>query len=174
MTRLSRTRVARAFADGDAAITNKARGDALENLLVYLFTKITGVRLMAQNALTINAAGEIDLIFWNDRTTLDFLPNILMFECKNWNAHVDSAAVSFFKDKATNRHLTHAFLIASNGITGDPEQLRSAYAHLHNALVMNDCKIVLLDREELLGLGSTEQLVQLIIKKISLLYLMGV
>ena len=174
MSRLSMAKIKRAFREGDAATTTTARGRALENLLVYLFCKISGVRLIQRNALTADMSGEIDLVFWNDKSVLDLLPNVLMFECKNWDGRVDSAAVSFFVAKAVARHLPHAFLIAANGITGDRDQLRSAHAHLHNALVVNDCKIVVLDRAEILALRSTDQLIQLIIDKISEIYLLGV
>jgi hypothetical protein len=173
MARLSKRRIERFFAEGDAATTAAARGRSLEDLLIYLFSRIDGVRLVRRNALTEDVSGEIDLIFWNDRTSLDFLPNILLFECKNWAGRVDSAAIAFFISKATNRHLSHAFLIAANGITGDVEQLRSAHAHMHNALVRDDCKIVVLERGELCTLGSTEQLIILVVDKISSLYLLG-
>jgi hypothetical protein len=171
---ISKARVARAFRKGDAATTAPARGRALEELLVYLFCKIPGVRLIRRNAFTADLSGEIDLVFWNDKSVLDFLPNILMFECKNWDGRVDSASVSFFINKAVNRHLPHAFLIAANGVTGDREQLRSAHAHLHNALVLHDCKVVVLDRAELSTLGNTDELINLVIDKISGLYLLGV
>lgn len=174
MARISKARIARSFKEGDAATTAAERGRALEDLLVYLFCKIPGVRLIRQNALTEDMSGEIDLVFWNDKSALNFLPNVLLFECKNWEGRVDSASVSFFITKAVNRHLPHAFLIAANGVTGNREQLRSAHAHLHNALVAHDCKIVVLDRDELSTLGSTEQLVALIIDKISEIYLLGV
>ena len=174
MSRLSKIRIERAFKEGDAATTAAARGRALEDLLVYLFSRVPGVRLIRQNALTGDLSGEIDLVFWNDKSVLDFLPNILMFECKNWDDRVDSASVAFFIAKAVTRHLPHAFLIAANGITGNVDQLRSAHAHLHNALVLHDCKVVVLNRSEILALRSTEQLINLIVEKISELYLLGV
>lgn len=149
MARISKARVARAFREGDAAATVVERGRALENLLVYLFCKIPGVRLIRRNVLTEDLSGEIDLVFWNDKSALDFLPNVLLFECKNWDGRVDSASVSFFITKAVNRHLPYAFLIAANGVTGKSDQLTSAHAHLHNALVKHDCKVVVLDRAEL-------------------------
>lgn len=174
MARISKARIIKSFQAGDAAQTAAARGNALEELLVYLFCKIPGVRLIKPKGLTKTISGEIDLILWNDKSVLDFLPNVLMFECKNWESRVDSASVAFFIDKARKRHLPHAFLIAANGVTGDKEQLRSSQAHLHQALVSDDCKIVVLDRAELCAIGSTEQLISLIIEKISELYLLGV
>jgi hypothetical protein len=166
-------RVAAHFAAGDTATTSHARGKALEDLLAHLFGRIGGVRLVRRNALTEDASAEIDLIFWNDRTVLDFLPNILMFECKNWSAPVDSAAVTHFATKATNRKLSHAFLIAANGITGDQTQATAARAHIHSTLLVHDCKLVVLDRTDLCSLASTEQLIALIQERISEIYLFG-
>ena len=99
MSRISKAQVVRYFNKGDAATTAAARGKALEDLLVYLFCKVPGVKLIRRNSLTIDVSGEIDLIFWNDKSVLDFLPNVLMFECKNWDGRVDSASVSFFISK---------------------------------------------------------------------------
>lgn len=174
MARLSKVYVARKFEEGDRASSAFDRGRALEDLLVYLFSKVPGVRLIRRNAVTEDGGGEIDLIFWNDRSVLDFLPNVLLFECKNWEARVDSAAVSSFIAKAVSRHLPHAFLIAANGVSGDREQVRNAHAHLHNALVMHDCKVVVLNRAELSALATTDQLIALIIEKVSEIYLLGV
>ncbi len=174
MVRISQNRVTQAFAAGDAAPTSHARGKALEDLLLYLFCKIPGVRLIRRNVLTGDGSEEIDLVFWNDKSVLDFLPNVLLFECKNWNGPVTSASVSFFISKAVARHLPHAFLIAAQGLTGDADQLNHAHAHLHNALTVNDCKIVILTRADLVSLSDTKQLVTLIIDRISELYLLGV
>lgn len=173
MGRIAKSRVMAQFTAGDAAVTAHARGKALEDLLAYLFGRISGVRLVRRNALTDDGSAEIDLILWNDRTVLDFLPNILMFECKNWSAAVDSAAVTHFATKATNRKLSHAFLIAANGITGDQAQVTAARAHQHNTLLLHDCKIVVLNRADLCSLSSTEQLIALIQERISEIYLFG-
>lgn len=173
MTRISKRNVAAQFAAGDKAATATARGKALEDLLSHLFGRISGVRLVRRNVLTGDLSGEIDLIFWNDRSVLDFLPNILMFECKNWSTPVDSAAVTHFATKATNRKLSHAFLVAANGITGDAIQVTAAHAHLHSTLLVHDCKLVILDRADLCSLVSTEQLIALVQERISEIYLYG-
>ena len=111
MARISKARVARAFREGGTATTAAERGRALEDLLVYLFRKIAGIRLVRRNALTMDMSSEIDLVLRNDKSALDFLPNALLFESKNWKGRVDSASVSFFITKAVNCHLSHAFLI---------------------------------------------------------------
>jgi hypothetical protein len=50
--RISSKRVIRAFADGDAALSPHARGQVLEELLVYLFRKFPGVRLLDKDVRT--------------------------------------------------------------------------------------------------------------------------
>jgi hypothetical protein len=88
MAKLSPRRIEDAFAIGDAAPTPHARGQALENLILYLLRRIPGIRLEGKDVRSANGSEEIDLLFWNDRVPagLPFLPNILMFECKNWSA----------------------------------------------------------------------------------------
>lgn len=174
MSRLSRKHIRDAFAAGDAASTAAERGRVLEELVAHLFTRFKGVRLIRRNPLMSDRSAEIDIVLWNDRTELTFLPNILLFECKNWAAPVDSQAVSVFAQRAARRHLSYAFLVAANGITGDPADVTAAHAYIHDALVQHDCKIVVLDRAELCGLVSTEALLSLVIEKISRVYLLGV
>ena len=168
MAVISSRRVQKSFRDGDNAETAHAKGHTLEELLVYIFRKFPGVRLLEQNVIVANGSEEIDIVFWNDRAAegLPFLPNILMFECKNWVAPVDSASVVFFANKIRTRHLEYGFLIASNGVTGDIADLRAAHQHVHNALIQDNVKILIFDREELCALTNTQQLTALIQQKI--------
>jgi restriction endonuclease len=173
--RISSGRVLRAFADGDAALTPHARGQALENLLVYLFEKFPGVRLVDKDIRVAQGSEELDLVFWNDRRLdgLPFLPHLLLFECKNWANHVDSASVVFFINKIRTRHLEYGLLIASNGVTGDANDLNAAHQHLHNTLIGDNIKILLIDRAELCRLISREQLVAMLQQKIARIILRG-
>ena len=77
-----------------------------------------------------------------------------MFECKNWVAPVDSASVVFFANKIRTRHIEYGFLIASNGVTGDADDLRAAHQHIHNSLIQDNVKILIFDREELCALRN--------------------
>lgn len=173
--RISSKRVIWAFADGDAALSPHARGQVLEELLVYLFRKFPGVRLLDKDVRVGRGSEEIDLVFWNDRLAngLPFLPHLLLFECKNWTNPVDSASVVYFINKVRTRHLEYGFLIASNGITGNANDLSAAHQHLHNALVGDNVKVIVVDREELCGLISTEQLVAAVQQKIARIILRG-
>jgi hypothetical protein len=163
------------FALGDIAPNAHEKGKALEDLLAYVFEKYPGVKLIERNAHVANGSEEIDLIFWNDRLSngLSFLPNILMFECKNWANPVNSAAVVYFINKIRTRHLEYGFLIAANGITGDQQDLNASQQHLHNALIGDNVKIVVLDRQELCGIRSTQHLTALVQQKIAQIILRG-
>jgi Restriction endonuclease len=169
VTRISNRRVNEAFANGDAAPTAHAKGRFLEDLLAYAFEKYPGIRLIERNAHVAAGSEEIDLVFWNDRLPngLPFLPNILMFECKNWAQPVGSAAVVYYVNKIRSRHLEFGFLIAANGVTGDKQDLGAAQQHLHNALIRDNVKIIIINRSELCGLKSTHQLTVLIQDKIA-------
>jgi restriction endonuclease len=172
---ISARRVARAFADGDSAATAHARGQALENLLIYIFAKFPGVRFLDKDIRVSRRSEEIDLVFWNDRrpSGLPFLPNLLLFECKNWLNPVDSASVVQFTNKVRTRHLEYGLLIAANGITGDVSDLTAAYQHLHNALIGDNIMIIVINREELCGTTSTERLTAILQQKIARLILRG-
>lgn len=169
MPSLSPKLIARAFLDGDHASTAHARGAALEKLLIHLFEKIPGVRLVERDVRVAGGSEEIDLVFWNDRIPagLPFLPNLLFFECKNWTHPVDSASVVHFINKIRTRHVEFGFLVASNGITGDETMLTAARQHVYNALVADNIKILLVDRLELCGLTHTKWLIALLQNKIA-------
>lgn len=167
--------VRRAFEDGDAAATAHARGQALEGLLIYVFRKFPGVRFLDRDVRVANNSEEIDLVFWNDRIAegLPFLPNLLLFECKNWTSPVDSASVVYFINKIRTRHLEYGFLIASNDVTGDHADLGAAHQHLHNALIGDNVKIIIINRGELCALTSTKQFTTALQQKIAQIILRG-
>ena len=169
MPKLSKATIAKAFDEGDNANTAAEKGAALEKLLAYLFSKVPGVYLHDKNVRDVHGSEEIDLVFWNAREPdgLSFLPNILLFECKNWSAPVDSQAVVYFINKVQTRHLGFGFLIAAAGITGNEGELSAAYQHLTNALVQHDIKILVMDRQELCALGHTDVLIELLQRKIT-------
>lgn len=132
-----------------------------------------GVRLEGKDVRIADGSEEIDLLFWNERLSegLHFLPNILMFECNNWSAPVDSAAVAFFLNKLRIRRLEYGFLVATNGITGDIDQRNAAHAHVTGTFCMEHVGLSIFERADLVTLETTDQLVRLIQRKIARLYL---
>jgi hypothetical protein len=123
MVAYSNRRIVGAFAASEAAATTTERGRLLEELVVYLFSRCPGVRHYNSNVLSAPGSSEVDVCFWNSRHngSIDFLPQILVVECKNTAERVGSAAVRTFLAKLQEMHLDHGILVAANGITGDPE-----------------------------------------------------
>lgn len=57
-----------------------------------------------------------------------------------------------YANKIRSRHLEYGFLIAANGVTGDEQDLKAARQHLHNSLIVDNVKIIIINRRELCGL----------------------
>ncbi len=117
---------------------------------------------------------EIDVAIWNDKSHhgLNFLPNVVLVECKNWSNPVSSIEVNWFCQKIASRGLDFGVLIANNGITGDANDLTAA----HNTIAFHLAqrrKIIVITREEINAFRSTTDLVRLIKEKICLLSVSG-
>lgn len=168
MAILSASRIQSEFAAGDAATTTTKKGAALEEITSYILRRISGVRHYRSNVITTAGSEEIDVVFWNDRVPdgLPFLCNILIFECKNWSNPVSSANVSSFIQKLRSRHLEYGFLIASNGITGNQQDLTHAHRHVDDAFLQDNIKLIVVKRTELESLTDTDQFVRLIQEKL--------
>jgi hypothetical protein len=137
--------------------------------MVHVMRRIPGIRLENRDVRDSNGSEEIDLVFWNDRLPngLPFLPNVLIFECKNWLHRVGSESVVFFLNKARTRRLRCAFMVAASGITGDAVDLSAAYRHVNNAFVQDNVQLIILDRQDLEQLSGPRRFRQLIQHKIS-------
>ena len=120
----------------DDGRTTSERGEALEDLVCYLFEKLPGLSVTRRNRLNVFRSEEIDVAFWNDRdpSGLHFLPNIMLVECKNWSAPVSNSEVSWFDTKLRNRGLDFGVLITFSGITGDIVDQSSAHRIVAAAL----------------------------------------
>jgi cell division GTPase FtsZ len=93
---------------------------------------------------------------------------VLVFECKNWANPVGSAEVGFFRMKIEERHLDVGILIAANGITGNAEMRRAAHNIIDTAFISAArTHLIVITRNELLGLASTQDFIKLLQDKIS-------
>src|SRR5882724_1024518 len=108
MATLSQSKIRRFLAQGDNATTTTEKGRALEDLICYIFGKIPGISVTARNENNVFHSEEIDVVFWNEKTRngLDFLPNLLFVECKNWAVPIGSAEVREFESKLRGKGLT--------------------------------------------------------------------
>ena len=120
----------------DQASTTDEKGRALEDFVSVLFTTIPGIRAAQRNVQNVFRTEEIDIAFWNQRVSdgLHFLPAIFLVECKNWSKPVGSEEVAYFSEKLRNRGCKYGFLIAANGVTGNPEDLTRSHSIISRAL----------------------------------------
>jgi hypothetical protein len=174
MARISQQRVQQYLSTGDNANTTVEKGRALEDLICYIFNKISGIKVTQRNTLNQFESEEIDIAFWNKphQNGLYFLQNIILVECKNWSRPLGSVEVSWFDSKIRRRGQPFGILVAANGITGDPADKTAAHDIISAALAEGR-QFVVLTRHEIEALTLSRQLVELIQTKLCELSVAG-
>ena len=154
--------------DSDNALTSDAKGDLLEELVKYLFDKIPGVSFHKKNVLDGVRAHELDVVFKNDKRVSDcyFLDFVIITECKNTGRRLGSMGVRWFIDKLRDRGVSIGILISLSGITGLADGISNAHSEVINALIRDKVSILILSREEIEILTTTDELVNLLQDKI--------
>ena len=152
---------------GSSAASSTERGNALEDLICYVFGQVPGISVTRRNQKNVFQTEEIDVAFWNDGFPegFFFLPNIVLVECKNWSQKVGSAQLSWFDAKLRSRGLSFGVLIASQGITGNPGELTAAHSIVAGAL-REGRRLVVITSEELTRLQDSSQLIYLVKEKL--------
>ena len=168
MARYSVSEISRLLDESDNAPTADKKGEKLEDLARYLLEKIPGVEFYDRNVLDGQRAHEIDIVFWNHptRSRISFLDTVLIVEFKNHGTPVSSAQVGWFVRKLQDRGAKSAILISLSGITGSFNEESNAHSEVLNALVRDGIKILILSRSEILRLLNTNDLYDLLKKKL--------
>jgi len=150
----------------DTAVTNHDKGVSLESLASYLFNCIDGIEVRETN---INGpAEEVDLLLWNAKTEEVFSPwdNLISVECKNWSQPAGANLIDNFAAKVRLKHLTTGIFLAANGVTGDfvngDNQNRGAVYRLHEHLTRDGIRIVVIRMQDLRGLASIDDFINLV------------
>lgn len=143
--------------------TTAEQGRALEDLICYVLGLVPGVAITHRNELNAFETEEIDVAIWNDGAAegFTFLPNIILVECKNWSQRVGSAELNWFDTKLRNRGLTFGILVTTLGITGNAVDMTAAH-NIVAAALREQRQLVIITTDELLAVGSTEELIRLI------------
>jgi hypothetical protein len=167
MARYSKARIAALLSACDNAKTNAAAGRALEDLVAYLFEKMPGVELYDRNILDAPRAHELDLAFWSlpAKSPISFLDSIVIVECKNTGTPVGSQAVGWFVRKLQDHGAQNGVLVALSGITGAQNARDNAHHEVLSALTRDRIKVLLLSRQEIDNLDTTDELATLLKKK---------
>jgi hypothetical protein len=147
--------------DGDWAATTEEKGAALEDVVAWSFCIAKGVSLLYRDQTNAAGSAEIDILLFNERHRLGlpFLPEYLMFECKNWSNPVNSAAVDSFIAKIRNSRLELGILVAANEVTGDLGERTAANDIIRRAFDRDNIKILVLTRAELESFRSVRDIV---------------
>ena len=146
-----------------------AKGDALEDLIAYLFELVPGVSDAVRKSRNPGGVGEIDLAFWNDAASdgLRQFDKFILVESKNWEARVGYAEIILFKESLESRGASFGIMVAASGVTGDAEN-RSAAHHALFAMLRSGREIVVLTRAEIEVLESTEERWSCLFESVSL------
>jgi hypothetical protein len=157
--RLEAARRARSRAD---------RGRLFEDLICQLFESVEGIAHTERNVFSYGRAQEIDILFFNDRRpgSLDFLPHVIVVECKNWSHPVSSAEVAWFDAKVRQRGRGFGILFAASGVTGDARDLTFAHQIIAWALAEGR-ELIVITADDLVAVSSVADLIQLLKVKIT-------
>lgn len=157
--------IRRYFRQGDNATTNTAKGEALERLVCYLFKKIPGVAIDDTDDEGAFGNDEFDILIWNTRESpLYFLPTSFIIECKNSATPVGSQEIDAFRALLRSRACDHGILVACSGISGANNPPTEAFAKISEAL-HDFVNILVVTRENIEALNSTEDIVELLKKR---------
>jgi len=158
--------IAARLALGDAGNTAE-KGEALEAVVADTLCQLEGVGVIKRNIIDNAGSLEIDILLYNQRhpSGLPFCPNHLIVECKNWQAPVNSATLTVFTGKLRKFRVDFGILVAANGITGDAQDRTAAHAHLRSVYDRDGIMVIVLTRQELESLHTTEDLGDLVREK---------
>jgi hypothetical protein len=163
MPRFSHLEIARRLAEGDVAATTEEKGAALEDVVIQSFCKVRGISFIKRDQTNSAGSSEIDILLFNQRNSLGlpFLPDYLIFECKNWRAAVNSASVETFATKVRTCRLELGILVAANGITGDQNDWTAANEVIRRSFDRDNVKLLVVTRAEIEAFRSVNDIVSL-------------
>lgn len=134
----------RSISGGDA----EQKGKALETFTANMFQLIPGIRVLDRNLRS--ASEEIDIVLCNEsnhafwQTNFD---NLILVECKNWNAPVGTQVIRNFHGILQRKGIKAGFLVAMEGITGS--EYRDAMLELRSYLGDRINIVIPIDRKHL-------------------------
>ena len=169
-----RAKIEKYIDDSEKASTKQEKGKLFEDLACYLFETIPGVVIAKRNSMNQYNTEEVDVSIWNDKDVegLPFLNNIFLVECKNWSNPVESVDVNWFATKVEDRGLDFGVLLAAHGITKEKDELKRAQSILTGYL-RKHIQIIVIEKEEILALETTGDIILLIKNKICELVVNG-
>lgn len=151
----------------ECSVKNQRRGKRLEKVARKTLGTVPGFEIIGIGQHDRHHSQEMDLVLWNDqaRSGLYFIPTVFAVECKNLADPVDSKDLRLFSTKMKDRGIEFGIVFAKGGITGKELRGTSGYHVLENAL-RDGLKIIVITTNELEEISDTDQIVELIRKKV--------
>lgn len=163
MVRIPKAQWAARLAACQSEANANEKGRLFEDAVSFVLEKLPGVRLQTRDRNSAVGSEEIDLAFWNERQSrsVDFLPNIILVEVKNWSAPVGAPEVTVFEQKVKRRGIDFGILVAAKGISGELSVGNAAHDIIRGAL-SEGRRIVVLTIADLEPLRTSDDLIHLI------------
>jgi hypothetical protein len=160
-------KIAKRLRKGDVATIAEEIGSALEDVVSWTLCSLQGVRVLHRDFVNRANSTEIDLFLFNNPrlSPIEFLPQFLLVECKNWQHRVNSATVRDFILKVRSARLSVGILVAASGITGDAADQTAANDEIRLAFDQDGTKILVLTRNEIERFRSSQEIVRLFEEK---------
>lgn len=174
MAIISQARVSELYNRGDrVGASNTEKGCALEEVVRYIFGKVSGVVHVKSNARNSGNDFEIDVCFQHNsnRSQFDFFDWMFFVECKNLSGPAGAPAVHQLGNTLRSRGLARGILVSTNGLTG--QSGIDGYGAIQHELVASRHHIVVLTRSDIEGLTSTDELQSILRRRFTYLILNG-
>jgi len=141
--------------------TNSEKGEAMADLVEYMFTAADGIALIKRGLLDVDGSGEIDLVFSNDVFVSQMMtPGITVFiECKNEARKIGATQVRTFASKLNDHNQPLGVMVTAKGLSGGPR------THAHAVVTTELSKgrtIVVLTLDDLALITHSKDLVALV------------
>ncbi|RVD41227.1 hypothetical protein EN858_16215 [Mesorhizobium sp. M4B.F.Ca.ET.215.01.1.1] len=143
------------------------KGKRLETLIATIFRAVPGLALEDQDVVSDFGTQEIDLYFMNTCPIdgLHFLDCPLIVECKGWSSAVSSRELRYFASLLKDKGRRSGVFIALEGVAGNPANRTAGFFHLTAAMIEGQT-VLILTGEDLLDIGSGEDLVKLLQRRL--------
>jgi hypothetical protein len=167
MSAISQKKVKEFLAKAKRAKKTKDKGKLFEDLVCYLIEKIPGISVTKRDVLNPYHSEEIDIGVWNEKVPggLNFLPNIILIEAKNWSTPAGSQEIAHFVAKLEERGLEFGFFVALNGVSGSKHEITAAKDKIRLALIKK-IRILVIKRVDIELFKSGSDIVEFVKSKL--------
>ena len=161
------SKIARRLLEGDNATITEEIGAALEDVVGWTLCSLPGVRVLHRDFVNRANSAEIDLFLFNNPrlSPIEFLPQFLIVECKNWQHRVNSATIRDFITKVRSTRQEVGILVAANGVTGDAADQTAANDDIRLAFDQDGTKILVITRDEIEKFRNSHEIILLLEEK---------